>query len=253
VFQNRTRLLQSHPRKPLDEILQLSTVLQILEERAHRHPCAAEHPDAANTLRVALYCRTPGPIDHTVRIARKPFLRNAGQFPNPPSRSPEEYVAQPRTNPPSQTPEEYVAQPPANPPSQSPEEYVAQPRTNPPSQHQRSTWRSRVRIPPSTEPGPLRLATPSTGTDHDSHRPPPSRAVTPAAASPTHNATSPPARRQGMTANAAPVPRHRSPTPHHQPRSPSPLGERGWGEGESARETNDPDGINQRHDATVLR
>ena len=26
-------------------------------------------------------------------------------------------------------------------------EYVAQPRTNPPSQHQRSTWRSRVRIP----------------------------------------------------------------------------------------------------------
>jgi len=70
----------------------------------------------------------------------------------------------------------------------APKEYVAQPRTN----------------PPSAEPEPLRLATPSTGTDHDRHRPPPSRAVAPAAASPTHNPTPPPARRQGMTANAAP-------------------------------------------------
>ncbi len=48
VTQNRLRLLTGHAGKPFEKVTQTRTILQVLEQRLNRHPCAFEDPGAAD-------------------------------------------------------------------------------------------------------------------------------------------------------------------------------------------------------------
>ena len=57
-------LLGVNTRKPFQEFLQRSTVPEVLEQGAYRHPSAHENPSAANYVWVALHRIARSPVCH---------------------------------------------------------------------------------------------------------------------------------------------------------------------------------------------
>lgn len=64
VFQHGADLLDSDAGKPLNELRNERAVLEVLEQRRHRHPGAAKHPGTAYALGIAFNGGTGRPIDH---------------------------------------------------------------------------------------------------------------------------------------------------------------------------------------------
>ena len=58
VLEHRARLGQGDPWEPVDEILNLSPVFQVLEQGGNGHSGTAKDPSAANASRIALDSRT---------------------------------------------------------------------------------------------------------------------------------------------------------------------------------------------------
>ncbi len=59
VLEHRLHLRAGNPGKPVQELLNRRAALEVLEQGAHRHPCAAEYPGAAE-LRGVAYCAAEG-------------------------------------------------------------------------------------------------------------------------------------------------------------------------------------------------
>ena len=57
MLQHGSDLRQRDTREPLDELGDLSPVLEVLEQRCDRNSRTAEHPGSADTLRIALDLR----------------------------------------------------------------------------------------------------------------------------------------------------------------------------------------------------
>ena len=55
MFQNGANLLERDAGKPLHELRNLGAVLEVFKQRCNGHARAAEHPSAADTLRIPLY------------------------------------------------------------------------------------------------------------------------------------------------------------------------------------------------------
>ncbi len=51
-------LLARDTRKPLDKLIDLGTIFEVLEQGSDRYPCSREHPRTTDACRVALYGRT---------------------------------------------------------------------------------------------------------------------------------------------------------------------------------------------------
>lgn len=69
VLQNDTCLLQRDPWKPVDELVDRGTVLEILEECSDRNACPAKNPGPAHAIGVALGSGAGRPINHEEMVA----------------------------------------------------------------------------------------------------------------------------------------------------------------------------------------
>lgn len=70
-------LLARDAWEPLQEIVHGSIVLEILEERGHRHARAAKQPSTAVAIGIAFDRRAGGPANHAWKLTRDPQLRSA--------------------------------------------------------------------------------------------------------------------------------------------------------------------------------
>jgi len=61
MFQNCVDLLPGNTRKPLQKIVNVPTVLEILKKRIHGNACALKNPCAAECPRFSFNCRTVDP------------------------------------------------------------------------------------------------------------------------------------------------------------------------------------------------
>jgi hypothetical protein len=68
VGQDRYGLIAGHTWKPLEEIIHAGALLEILEQRAHGHARAREHPGAADAFGGTLDGRTLAPVQHAVSL-----------------------------------------------------------------------------------------------------------------------------------------------------------------------------------------
>lgn len=68
VREHGTRLGEADAREPVDKILDLSPVLQVLEQGGNGYTGTAKHPGAANTGWITLDIRARGPVDHAVSL-----------------------------------------------------------------------------------------------------------------------------------------------------------------------------------------
>jgi len=82
MLEHGTNLVQCRPRKPVDELVDRDTILQVLEQRGHRNARGFEQPCAAYALRVALHCRAGRPVDHVFMVAPLPGLQAAHRRPD---------------------------------------------------------------------------------------------------------------------------------------------------------------------------
>jgi hypothetical protein len=57
VLEDRANLVEGDPRKPLDELGDKRTILEVLEQGCDRDACPAEHPSSAHAIGVALDSR----------------------------------------------------------------------------------------------------------------------------------------------------------------------------------------------------
>jgi len=64
VFENLPRVIRRDAWKPLQERGYVRTVLKVLKQGGDGHARSPEHPSSADSLRIALYCRTCRPVDH---------------------------------------------------------------------------------------------------------------------------------------------------------------------------------------------
>ncbi len=64
VLQHSANLFDRDAWEPLHELRNLRAALQIFEQGSDWNSRSRENPGAADSLRIALYCRTRGPIDH---------------------------------------------------------------------------------------------------------------------------------------------------------------------------------------------
>lgn len=84
VLKNGAHLLARNTWEPLDEPLDGSIVLQVLEKCGDRYTCAAEYPSSAIPLRVLFDRLAGGPVNHRRKIARlvlEADIRVGGQGP----------------------------------------------------------------------------------------------------------------------------------------------------------------------------
>lgn len=58
VLQDGPYLLKRDPREPFDELRNLRTVFQVLEQRCDGNARSSEHPGSARAIGIALDCRT---------------------------------------------------------------------------------------------------------------------------------------------------------------------------------------------------
>lgn len=71
MLQHSASLGERDPGEPVDEILKLGTVFEVLEQGGNRHPGSTEDPGAADPCWIAFNSGTGGPVDHRVRLARR--------------------------------------------------------------------------------------------------------------------------------------------------------------------------------------
>src|SRR5258708_26025187 len=71
VVQNRVHLFAAHAWEPIEEIVHPRPILQILEQRLDRHPCALENPGATDLPWVPFDCRTLTPLKHRTKLYRQ--------------------------------------------------------------------------------------------------------------------------------------------------------------------------------------
>ena len=69
VLKNCSGLLKAYAGKPFHELIDRSTVFQILKEGCHGHARATKQPSAAITLGVVFNGIAGRPVDHAGRIA----------------------------------------------------------------------------------------------------------------------------------------------------------------------------------------
>lgn len=69
VLQRLPDLIEGDAREPLNKVSQGCTVFEILEERGHRNPRAAQNPRATKHAKPGLESRTSGPVDHQQMLA----------------------------------------------------------------------------------------------------------------------------------------------------------------------------------------
>ena len=69
VFQHVFRLGQRDSGKPLDELVEGSVFLKILEQRRDGHPRAAKNPSATHAIGVAFDIEAGGPVNHEQMVA----------------------------------------------------------------------------------------------------------------------------------------------------------------------------------------
>jgi hypothetical protein len=62
-------LLQRDAGKPLNELVHLRAILEVLEQRGNRHACATEHPGSADQFGVPLDSEAGGPVDHKANVS----------------------------------------------------------------------------------------------------------------------------------------------------------------------------------------
>src|SRR5215211_7666210 len=80
VFEHGASLLQRDGGKPLNELVNVRAILEVLEQRGNRHACAAEHPRSADQFGVPLDGGAGGPVDHE---SKHSSARKAGELPGP--------------------------------------------------------------------------------------------------------------------------------------------------------------------------
>jgi len=71
VGQHRQRLFPCHAGEPLQEFVHAGALLDVLEQRLHRHARALEHPDATHALWRPLHRRASIPVKHGHMIRPK--------------------------------------------------------------------------------------------------------------------------------------------------------------------------------------
>jgi hypothetical protein len=72
VLQHGANLLDSDAGKPLNELRNERAVLEVFEERRHRHPGAAKYPGTTYAFGIAFNGRTGRPIDHALHTTTGP-------------------------------------------------------------------------------------------------------------------------------------------------------------------------------------
>jgi hypothetical protein len=75
VPEHRLDLQTSHAGEPGEEVIHSRSVLDVLEERLHRHPRAREDPRAADPRLIAFNGRALRPVQHVGRVTLRCAMR----------------------------------------------------------------------------------------------------------------------------------------------------------------------------------
>lgn len=76
MLQDVANLRLRNPGEPLKKLVNGGILLEVLEQRGNRHPCATEDPGTTHAIGVALDIGTGGPIDHGAMVAPGPGSGN---------------------------------------------------------------------------------------------------------------------------------------------------------------------------------